>query len=281
MDIKKITLCTLLLATLSALLFALVTAQAPATPIPGKFAVVCDWRSTGFVDPIVSPGMRSGHRHEFAGGNVTPDSTRQSLINDKSTTCTISGDRSGYWAPMLVVDGKRIKPDTINSYYGAGARVPVDKVALPPVGWQAIAGHVAGSQGEDEKYVKFNCAENAQANLSVKPQDCSGGQHPVMRLVFPDCNNGQAKSSDHYSNNAYSQNGVCPAGYHPILQLTLAVHYPVTDNFSHAVLASGDYTTAHADVLDGFIRTTEQRLINRCVKSGPGCGIQETETAAR
>ena len=80
------------------LVLGLLAAQASAywrMTCPGRLV---DQRA----DPIISPGVVSGHVHSIAGGNgfglnMTYDQARSS----KCTSCTIEEDLSNYWTPKL------------------------------------------------------------------------------------------------------------------------------------------------------------------------------------
>lgn len=66
-----------------------------------------------------------------------------------------------------------------------------------------------------------------------------------------------------------------------MLRLTVAVKYPVgTRNFSGARLSSGGTHTAHADMLDGWVRKNLTELVGECIRTGKVCGIAETARIA-
>ncbi len=99
-----------------------------ATP---RFQIRCRTAHLAQVDPIVSPGTRSAHMHEFFGNNTTnARSTYRSMVGG-GTTCTAPADTAGYWVPTLISpDGQVVRAKTILLYYRgtAGART----VAFPP-----------------------------------------------------------------------------------------------------------------------------------------------------
>lgn len=254
-------------------------AQEETAQRSGRITVVCGWRKYGKIDPIVSYGKESAHAHELAGGNVTPYSTRDRLLANGSTSCTVNGDRSGYWAPALNVGGKRVKPVTINAYYDAAPGVSGEAVRQFPPNWGVLAGHA--HSGGPQKEVMFGCSKNATATLTPEPRDCAPDTTPTMRFVFPDCSDGRARSEDNYSHVAYSEGGACPQGTYPVLRLIVAVKYPMgTRNFSDARLSSGGTHTAHADMLDGWVRKSLTELVNKCIRTNKVCGIAETARIA-
>jgi hypothetical protein len=57
----------------------------------------------GRVDPIVNPGVASGHVHTIQGGNAFGVSMTDRQASDEST-CTsslVKNDKSNYWTPKL------------------------------------------------------------------------------------------------------------------------------------------------------------------------------------
>lgn len=255
-------------------------------PNPGRFTVVCDKRWEGTRDPIMFYGKPSAHSHVGAGGYVDYTSSRDTLLRH-NTTCTVNADRSGYWVPEASIEGVEVDPIHINNYYGAGPDVDPQSIVLPPVGFEALAGSAAANGPQDP--VIYRCSKDARGLESPTPHDCAPDEVPTMRFSFPDCSDGRARSEDHYSHTAYSESGRCPEGFHPILQLTMAVRYPKgTPNFSQLRLSSahgdahgdagGGVHNAHADWLEGWVRRDMQRLTNGCVKTAPGCGILMSET---
>lgn len=83
------------------LLFGLVAFL--AAPTSSTFVVQCysrlfDQRA----DPVVSPGIASGHVHTISGGNgfnVTMDYNK--ARSSQCSTCNIKQDLSNYWSPKL------------------------------------------------------------------------------------------------------------------------------------------------------------------------------------
>lgn len=61
----------------------------------------------GRLDSIVSPNAVSGHTHHIIGGNgFAPNMTYESTQKSTCTSCTIKGDNSNYWIPMLYYRAK-------------------------------------------------------------------------------------------------------------------------------------------------------------------------------
>lgn len=57
---------------------------------------------SGRLDPIVDPGKPSGHTHMVLGGNgFGPVMDYANTQASTCTSCSIEGDFSNYWIPML------------------------------------------------------------------------------------------------------------------------------------------------------------------------------------
>ena len=56
----------------------------------------------GRMDPIVSPGVASGHAHAIQGGsNFALTLSDTALLDSTCTSSLIKNDKSVYWTPML------------------------------------------------------------------------------------------------------------------------------------------------------------------------------------
>lgn len=61
----------------------------------------------GRVDPIVSPGVASGHVHTIQGGsNIGVSATGEDLMNSNCSSALVEGDNSAYWFPKLYFHDK-------------------------------------------------------------------------------------------------------------------------------------------------------------------------------
>jgi hypothetical protein len=77
------------------LLFSLVSAQ-------GEFTLSCDALTIERSDPIISPGVASGHTHVIVGGTAFGRTMSQTTATTAvNTTCSIAIDKSNYWQPLL------------------------------------------------------------------------------------------------------------------------------------------------------------------------------------
>ena len=106
---------TSILIIMLALALGSLSTDASAEP---RFQVRCRPTRVARVDPIVAPGQRSEHQHEFFGNRSTnKDSTYRSMRRG-STNCSTKADTAGYWAPTLFrPDDTRVKATSLLIYY--------------------------------------------------------------------------------------------------------------------------------------------------------------------
>jgi hypothetical protein len=58
--------------------------------------------TTGRADPIVSPGVPSGHHHTIQGGSAFAlTMTDNQLLSSACTSSLVKNDKSNYWYPSL------------------------------------------------------------------------------------------------------------------------------------------------------------------------------------
>ena len=268
---------TLVLAALAALAASLMCwlaldaqrAEADHSQFQLGWPVECKFRKTAKIDPILYPGeVGTAHSHDFIGGNATATTTFASL-REGDSTCTQpdnmpAADHSAYWVPTAYRNGVRIGMRSISAYYRPGEVNP--NVIEPwPHGFRMIAGDV----------VSWGCGGGAGDFNQIRsdtPVDCTDPDDPYVKaeVTFPQCISG-ADSSDHYSHvrrpvvvegATFRQ---CPDS-HPttVPRLTLTVRYN-TSNGDNIQLSSGDPSTMHADLFDGWRKPDLQTLINRCM----------------
>ena len=75
--------------------------------------------TTGRMDPIVNPGVASGHSHAIQGGNAFKlDMTDDDPLKSTCTTAQIKNDKSNYWTPtMFFQDPKTGKLESVELFY--------------------------------------------------------------------------------------------------------------------------------------------------------------------
>lgn len=58
--------------------------------------------TSGRMDPIVSPGVPSGHHHTIQGGsNFALTMADTQLLSSRCTSARVKNDNSNYWVPTL------------------------------------------------------------------------------------------------------------------------------------------------------------------------------------
>ena len=79
---------------------------------------------SGRVNPIVSPGVASGHVHVFQGGNAfSLNMTDTQLLSSTCTSALFKNDKSNYWTPTLYFQDpvsrllEDVQMDYMNVYY--------------------------------------------------------------------------------------------------------------------------------------------------------------------
>lgn len=158
--------------------------------IPALFALLAALPSNAFfilsqevlvttrLDPIVNPGVVSGHVHSIAGGsNFDKTMDFASARRSKCTTAPVSVDMSNYWIPQLYyynpVDQsyQMITVAYVNTYYlprGNG------KISAFPDGLRMIAGNPSrrsmGTSAED-KAISFVCLDYYNSHAGDKEWD--------------------------------------------------------------------------------------------------------------
>ena len=218
---------------LAATLMLPVPAAHAATP---RFQIRCNTSHLAQVDPIVSPGTRSAHMHEFFGNTATnANSTYRSMVAGR-TTCTAPADTAGYWVPTLISPGgQAVRARTILLYYRGvqGARTVAFPANLRMVSHNSQVGGTSSS------------------NLTIKFPSCWDGVH--------------IDSADHISHMANASGQGCPRS-HPVRvpALTIVVRYPIQDVSGYR-LSSGPMSSLHADFWNTWRQPGLEELVARCL----------------
>ena len=229
-----------ILIALSILALGTLALAASAEP---RFQVRCRPTHVAKVDPIVAPGRRSEHQHEFFGNRSTnKDSTYRSMRRG-STNCSAKADTAGYWAPTVCrQDDTRVKATSLLIYY-------------------------RGEPGERTRPFP--------RNLRIISNRFEIAPDPSKIIVkFPQCWNGRRiDSRNHMSHMAFATGKGCPST-HPVRvpAVTEVFRYPV-DSVAGFHLSSGPMSTGHADFWNTWKQKALARLVTRCLgPSGEDCG---------
>jgi hypothetical protein len=233
-----------------------------------QFELLCKFSHQRRADPIVAPGRRSMHMHDFFGNRSTnARSTFRSMLA-ASTTCSLATDTAGYWSPSLVRPGGRlVRPVKMSVAY---RNDPVRyRMTRPfPRNFRIIAGGVG-------RYPRFfwNCARDDSSRKLRRPPEC-GSDRLVAHVRFPNCSNGRIDSRNHRSHLVYPVRQRCPAT-HPTKVPFLAVNIYYPGGASGRGYRLSDGTVApHADFWNTWHQTALVRLVRRCLHQGIGCGMQ-------
>ncbi|KAJ9651574.1 hypothetical protein H2198_009160 [Neophaeococcomyces mojaviensis] len=243
-------------------------------------------------DPIVSPGNVSGHVHQIMGGNgfdfeMDFADTQASTC----TSCTVHGDFSNYWTPVLYYqhqDGTFEKVDQVGGglvYYLQRSGPNKDKLQAFPEGFRMISGDpFKRSAGNDfaSQAISYNCLDyNKSPGNPETPgfpnYNCPNGLR--SQLFFPSCWDGKnLDSADHKSHMSFPigayNDGSCPST-HPVH--LVSIFFEIiwdTNKFKDMwygnsqpfVWAMGDPTGYgfHGDFVMGWDKNLLQQAVDEC-----------------
>jgi len=272
------------------------------------FTVNCHPLTIQRSDPVVQPGIASGHVHSVIGGNAfkrTMGPMDAKMAN--LTSCDKAIDHSNYWVPSLYHmradkmwelvpwSGSAVYYQKRACDYNPNAKF-CDKAFVPmafPDGFRMIAGDtLRRSQNNSDKAqraVNIMCIFDGG---SIQYQGFPPRQCNVMRseVYFPSCWDGKnLDSPDHRSHVAYPgvgdyNGGVCPES-HPVAIFSIFYEFffqtkGYTDN--KFAFANGDPTGYgyHGDFIMGWTdRNLLQTAHRDCVTSAncPKLGNQPQE----
>jgi len=223
----------------------------------------CEVWKTDAIDPIVDPPAGMAHRHDFIGNlSTNADSTFESLVANKSTSCATPSYTSADWFPDIRERGQRgpIPVLFANVYYaGDGTQ------AQFPDGLQLIGMPPAGD-------VDYRCGAS-NGTLYEEPDGLIGCQASEyrIRIQFPNCYDGSGLAP---SDTIY-QPRQCPSS-HPIEfhQTRVAIHYQNKDRRVTEIRVSAgagewrDISYMHADIFTAF-QPEFRDLLNLCGVTQP------------
>jgi hypothetical protein len=252
---------------------------------------------TGEYDPIVFPKTSPpiGHRHLFFGAtNISPDSTKDSLLGG-GTTChfkdgTTGGNFSAYWVPdLLLRDGVTwAGGKQLNAYYRKGG-VDANKIVPFLDGLKMVIRDRESSKTSVKWYCSNLNGEGNNGNMQERPYNCNAtGTYPwvTAHITFPQCgapgvtdttDPNRYPTNDHISHVVYPSSGECPTDHPQVYpRLFVTVKY-ATSLGKGALLAASDpdhadpATNFHVDYFEGWKPNTLQFYIDSCIKAGKNC----------
>ncbi len=258
--------------------------QAGPQGLVPQFVVTCAYSHSATDDPIVWPGAPGrSHRHDFFGNRTTGSSSTPDSLLGQPTSCERQLDTAAYWAPSLLDHGVPVAPLGLDAYYRPGPGVDPASVVPYPHGLVMISGDHTATSPQSTAFVGWGCG--AQGDPQAVPPTCHPDTPLRLKVVFPDCWDGQhLDSDDHKSHVAASVGGSCPAS-HPVSipQLTVSIGYPVSGEGHDLSLASGSILSGHADFVNAWDEAELTRQVDRCLNRGLVCGVvsNKAEDVAR
>jgi Domain of unknown function (DUF1996) len=256
------------------------TSEEPSTADgTGNFRIECQYSHMSYNDPIVFPGIPgAAHLHTFFG-NTSADafSTHDSLRAAGNSTCTGGTvNRTAYWIPTLLENGRPLAPSTAIFYYKSGYHgVQPQDIEHIPDGLKMIAGDMHASGPHYPFPVGWGCHNN-YVPATAEIQDCQVGDEIELAIFFPQCWDGvNLDSADHKSHMAYpDQSTGCPAS-HPVALPEISQHIRWTRtagmNIRNLRLSSDMYDTslpggysAHADYLEAWNPDVRNAFTDNC-----------------
>jgi hypothetical protein len=252
----------------------------PATPARavggGFFNIRCKLSHRASDDPIVFPGQSgAAHSHDFfANKSTNADSTFTSMTRAK-TTCALSADTSGYWAPTLLDDnGDPVPVRKVLIYYRSASGMQVQAF---PRNLKIIAGgDTMDPPAPSRSQMSLSWACGDTEPYTPSPPDCTDtGLDVSAHIHFPDCWDGEHKDSDDHRSHMTFGTPECPSGYVAVPRLRLHIAYDVTNAEGYTL--SSDMPdmlpgqSLHADFWNTWDRPVLRFLVQHCVNAGISC----------
>jgi hypothetical protein len=218
----------------------------------------CDVVKAAAEDPIVDP--EHPHDHVFYGNKgVDAESTYESLVADKDTSCNLPFATSSYWNPV-VKDGttEDNQPRRISVYYTG--KNDQSKVRPIPDGLQLIG-------NKDNGRVDYRCGEDPP--VTSPPYGCTADEFRI-RVHFPECWDQSSLKPDSL---VRMTSGSCPRSHpYQIPTIRMAVHYEnvggVLEGPLQVSAGGGKFLEAdffHADAFAASQEPDFRDIIEKCV----------------
>ncbi|MGH2539182.1 MAG: DUF1996 domain-containing protein [Actinomycetota bacterium] len=269
--------------------FLIAVIAVPASAGAGVFSITgCTDAGVRADDPIVMPHAKGrSHVHQFFGNKSTnADSTYNDMVV-AGTSCPLSADTAGYWAPALLdPNGQPAKLKRATAYYRATSGSKGQPIRAFPRDLRIIAGSPEFETGTD--MLGWGCDD--QTYLPTIPDCSSSGKKFVKaHIIFPSCWDGvNNDSDDHRSHMAYPDGAKCPAS-HPVRVPRLSLHFTwaVTDGTGYSLASDMDEGTSaghtlHADFWNTWNQGALEMLVNSCLNTGSSClGMTDSNFKSR
>jgi hypothetical protein len=251
------------------------TTEQPENSGEGAFRIQCAYSHMNYDDPIVYPGQKGvAHLHTYFG-NKTANylSTYDSLMQGASTCDGGIMNRTAYWIPTLLKDGKPFAPTYAIFYYKTGfTGIPLSSIQPMPAGLKILAGYPNNSDKAN-----WGCRDNYIGWFDTI-QDCPSGDLVLAEIRLPQCWDGRnLDSTDHRSHMAYTNSNRCPST-HPVAipEISVVIGWP-TDKKAGLILSSDImFNTApgqslHSDWMDGWDPSFPPIFVEKCIRANVSC----------
>jgi hypothetical protein len=240
-----------LVVALSLALALLGVAPPPALAAPAGIFTGDQTGQVAFVDPIVSPGVRSAHEHLFFGATPVHTTETSGELRTHATTWDVQTNHTAVWIPAVYEDGRRLgqfSQHGILAYYqpisGTECNAPEDMAGVT---------HEYGYRGQI-----------GGGSFSSSPPASSSDGALVVMLQF---RGGRDFGVACFPNVRVFVRLAVGAG--PIGRITLGGPVAGLDG------ATGP-TTMHADYMFGWSRASFEAFLDACVIPGTACGRNPT-----
>ena len=261
----------------------------------GVFRVTCKLSHRKQVDPIMSPGERSAHMHDFFGNVSTDADSTYDSMEGRRTTCALATDTAAFWVPTLFDKNGDPVPILRAAAYYRDIPESSHEVSVYPRDFRIIAGFPDPQTATPRGGWGFNC-DDSDPLQPTSAIDCSGSSGLVRANVFfPECAKLNARghiardSNDHRSHAAYADEETgCPRGYRvKLATLNIKITYDIADCESAGCYLASDEMgvdgrtcsrpgcTLHGDFWNTWVQgpaseeDTLAYLIRRCLNADP------------
>lgn len=265
-------------------------------PIDVGWTGRCPYTRSARVDPIVSPGEKSAHLHDFFG--TRPDANYDfDDFRANGTLCKLIEDTAGYWIPSLYIPNDegvpvRVKPTEALVYWTGPPEALGIKVFSMPRNLKMIAGDHMSPGPQPLNVVWYDCSgDGPYSPRAAAPYLCPSDHVVRSHVLFPSCWDGvpPAPVGDDSAHMAYPTHEKCRPGWFRVPQVHLIASYPIQDGRGATLSSGGGRTdptsiyTLHGDYFHAWEQTVQTQLVIGCLNDEveADCGLPATPVIER